>query len=355
MKSSIKNALKLSFSVLGASLLLSATGCKKDVRKTQFTLWNDCPALTALIDYVEDVTDKKSENFIPEEDRIVTFDMDGTLIGELNPRYFVYNMLEYRILDDPEYKDKATDDEIRIANMIRDYGRKHVPFPPRFDFMQCHTTGTAYAGMTMQEFDHYVKNFASKPAYGFSGMTFGEEYYKPMLEVLDYLEEKGFINYIVSGSERHIVRSLADSIGFPANRVIGFDVEIRADNQGETQSVDYDFALTDKAVRGSKVITENVHSRKIEQISQEIGKIPVLSFGNSVGDMSMHNLCLSNPRYKAMAFMLIADDDVRDYANRQKGLELGERWKKCGYQVISMKDDFKTIYGYGVTKTELKF
>lgn len=124
---------------------------------------------------------------------------------------------------------------------------------------------------------------------------------------------------------------------------------------GGCKSVEYDFAVSDKAVRGDTLLTENVHSRKIEQISQEIGKVPALAFGNSIGDMSMLNLCLSNQKYKTLAFMLIADDDERDHANREKALKLVERWQKSGYEVISMKDDFKTIYGDWVKKTDFKF
>ena len=68
--------------------------------KEYFTLWNQCEALTALQGYVKDVTDPKSTHFIKEEDRIATFDMDGTFVGELYPTYFEYNLLEYRALDD---------------------------------------------------------------------------------------------------------------------------------------------------------------------------------------------------------------------------------------------------------------
>ena len=91
------------------------------------------------------------------------------------------------------------------------------------------------------------------------------------------------------------------------------------------------------------------------QISQEIGKVPVLSFGNSGGDCAMHNFCLSNPTYKTAAFMLIADDDARDHANREKALNLGKQWREAGYHVISMRDDFKTIYGDGVEKVDFTF
>ena len=72
------------------------TSCSKQdtlPEKEYFTLWNSCEALTKLKTYVEDVTDLASPNYIPEEDRIATFDMDGTFIGELYPTYFEYNLL----------------------------------------------------------------------------------------------------------------------------------------------------------------------------------------------------------------------------------------------------------------------
>jgi hypothetical protein len=53
--------------------------------------------------------------------------------------------------------------------------------------------------------------------------------------------------------------------------------------------------------------------------------------------------------------MLIADDEDRDHANREKALKLGEQWREAGYNVISMKDDFKTIYGAGVEKVDFTF
>ena len=58
---------------------------------------------------------------------------------------------------------------------------------------------------------------------------------------------------------------------------------------------------------------------------------------------------------KSAAFMLIADDPERDHANREKALKLGEQWREAGYYVISMRDDFKTIYGENVKTTAFTF
>ncbi len=65
----------------------------------------------------------------------------------------------------------------------------------------------------------------------------------------------------------------------------------------------------------------------------------------------MHNYTINNNKYKSAAFMLIADDGERDYGNPDKGPELREKWESSGFNVISMKDDFLTIYGDNVKKT----
>jgi phosphoserine phosphatase len=324
-------------------------------QKKYFKSWNDCEALKALKDYVEDVTNPNSANYIPVEDRIATFDMDGTFVGELYPTYFEYNLLEYRVLDDPDYRERAPEDVKEAAQSIRDFVRQGTPLPDHFDMVHAYAAAKAYAGMTLAEFDAYVKAYATKPANGFSGMTYGQSFYRPMLEVFNYLKDNGFTYYVVSGSDRFICRALTESIGIEPNRVIGMDVRLTASNQGLEAGVDFTMGKNEDLKRTSELIIKNLKTNKVLQISQEIGKVPVLSFGNSSGDCAMHNYALSNTKYRSEAFMLIADDDARDHANRDKALALGEKWQQQGYHVISMRDDFKTIYGEGVTKTEFSF
>ncbi len=323
--------------------------------KNYFTLWNQCEALSALQEFVEDVTNPGSKNYIKPEDRIATFDMDGTFVGELYPTYLEYNLLEYRALDDPDYRDQAPDDVREAAQEIRDFVRQGKKLPDHFDMKHALAAAKAYAGMTLAEFDAYVKAYAALPANGFSGMTYCQSFYKPMLEVFDYLKAKGFTFYVVSGSDRFICRALVEAIGIEPNRVIGMDVKLRSTSQGTVEGVNYTMGKEEDLVRTDELIIKNLKTNKVLQITQEIGKVPVLSFGNSGGDCSMHNFCLSNTEHRSAAFMLIADDDARDHANREKALTLGQQWRDAGYHVISMRDDFKTIYGEGVTKTDFTF
>lgn len=359
----MKNMKRMLNWVLAATLLLGPavfTSCSNEdtvvapVSKDYFTLWNSCEALTALKDYVEDVTNPQSANFIKEEDRIATFDMDGTFVGELYPTYFEYNLLEYRVLEDESYKNLAPDDVKETAQDIRNFVREGKKLPDHFDMKHAKAAAKAYAGMTIAEFDAYVKAYAAKQVNGFSGMTYAQSFFKPMLQVFEYLESKGFTFYVVSGSDRFICRALVEPIGIKPNRVIGMDVKLRSTSQGDEAGVDYTMGKEENLIRTDELIIKNLKTNKVLQISQEIGKVPVLSFGNSGGDCSMHNYCLSNS-YKSAAFMLIADDDVRDHANKEKAISLGNQWREAGYYVISMKDDFKTIYGDGVEKTDFTF
>lgn len=103
--------------------------------------------------------------------------------------------------------------------------------------------------MTVAEFDAYVKAYAQKPANGFRGMTYGQSFYKPMLQVFDYLKANGFTFYVVSGSDRFICRALVESIGIEPDRVIGMDVKYRSTKQGTEEGVNYTMGKDEDLVR----------------------------------------------------------------------------------------------------------
>ena len=343
------------------TVVVLLTSCSKHVTdtlvsKTYFTQWNECPALTALKDYVEDVTNPNSPNFIKAEDRIATFDMDGTFVGELYPTYFEYNLLEYRVLDDPSYRDKAPEDVRQTAQMIRDFVRKGTKLPSDFEIWHARAAAKAYAGMTIPEFDKFVKDYAAKPANGFTGMSYGQGIYQPMLDVFEYLKDKGFTYYVCSGSDRFICRALVEPLHIiEPNRVIGMDVMLETNKQGDVPGVEYTMGKDEYVIRTDSFLIKNVKSNKVRQLSQEIGKIPVLSFGNSSGDAAMHNYCLSNKQYRTAVFMLVADDDARDHASLAEAAKREAKWREAGYNIISMKNDFKTIYGPEVKKVDFVY
>ena len=315
-----------------------------------FAQWNpDAPSLTALIEYVEAVTDPDSPDYIPPVDRIATFDMDGTLCAELNPTYLEYYLLARRILADPTY---APDEEmLEFGRMLRDHALDRS-FPDGMDMLHATHAAKAYAGMTLNEFADYVTRQLVREADGFEGMTYAETFYLPMIEVVEYLQANDFKVYICSGSDRFICRTFIEGmLDIPYENIIGMDVQLEATHQGDADGLNYVFANNDTLIRTDKLLIKNLKTNKVLQIAQEIGRQPVLSFGNSSGDVSMHNYALYNNRYRSAAFQLIADNDVQGYGDPAKGPELREKWEAMGFTVISMADDWKTIYGEDVVKT----
>ena len=315
-----------------------------------FSQWNaDAPALNALIDYVEDVTDPDSPNYIPPEDRIATFDMDGTLMGELYPTYLEYYMLAWRILKDPTVEPDS--EMLAVGRLLRDCALDGS-FPEDMAMQHAIQAARAYAGMTLFEFEDFVTQILLREADGFEGMTYGEAFYLPMVEVIEYLQENGFKCYVCSGSDRFICRVFIEGmVDIPYEQIIGMDVALEATGQGDVDGLDYVYTIKDELVRTDRLLIKNLKTNKVLQLAQEIGRQPVLSFGNSSGDVSMHNYVIGNNVYRSMAFMLIADDEVRDYGNAEKALKLKDKWEASGYQVISMANDWKTIYGEDVVKT----
>ena len=315
-----------------------------------FPEWNaDAPALNALIEYVEAVTDEASPDFIPEYDRIATFDMDGTLCAELNPTYLEYYLLARRILTDPTYTPDA--EMLEFGRMLRDHALDKS-FPDHMDMLHAVHAAKAYAGMTLNEFADFVTRELVREADGFENMTYAETFYQPMIEVVEYLQANGFKCYVCSGSDRFICRTYIEGVlDIPYENIIGMDVALEASNQGDADGLEYVFTSNDTLVRTDRLLIKNLKTNKVLQIAQEIGRQPVLSFGNSSGDVSMHNYVLYNNRYRSASFQLIADDEVRDYGNAAKGAELREKWEGMGFNVISMANDWTTIYGEDVVKT----
>ena len=323
---------------------------EQSVTEDIFADWNkDAPALAVLIDYVEAVTDENSADYIPVEDRIAVFDMDGTLCAELCLTYLEYYLLAWRILKDPTYTPDA--EMLEFGRMLRDHALDKS-FPDHMDMLHATHAASAYAGMTLKEFADFVTGRLLCDVDGFEGMTYATSFYTPMIEVVDYLQENDFKVYVISGSDRFICRTFVEGmLDVPYENIIGMDVGLEATGQHGEDGLNYVFQAGDDVIRTDKLIIKNLKMNKVTQIVQEIGHKPVLSFGNSSGDVSMHMYTIHKNPYRSAAFMLIADDEARDYGNYEKVQPLREKWEASGFEVISMRDDFRTIYGDNVVKT----
>ncbi len=316
------------------------------------SLWNDgSESKETMMAFMADITDESSPDFIPVEDRIAVFDLDGTLFGETNPIYFDHSLLLYRVLQDPDYVDKASDFEKETCYKMLD-GIRAGEYPKGMDLMHGQSVASAFAGMTVDEFVDYCIEFGKQDAPGYDGLIRADQYYKPMLQLVDYLQANDFKVYIVSGTDRLILRGIVhDRMNVPLCQVIGSDETIVASGQGDTDGLEYLFTDQDQLILGGTFVTKNLKMNKVGVIAQEIGQQPVLAFGNSSGDYSMAEYVTSNNKYKSYAFLLCCDDLDREYGNEKKAQSMFDHCNSENNQIaVSMKNDWKTIYGDGVTK-----
>ena len=300
-----------------------------------------------------DVTDESSSGYLDPEDRIAVFDMDGTILCEKAPVYVDYCLTMYRVLDDPSYE--ATEEERDAMQQVRDHAYSEgKTFHPE-GITKDDLVASAFAGMTPEEFRAYVVDFADhEEVVGFEGMTYGQSFYKPMIEVIEYLKANNFDVWMVSACEREVVRALVERYDIPYDHVIATDVPYVASAKGEEAADDYNMGKDEQILLGAPLDeVECGKSGKPAAIAREIGKRPVLAFGNSSGDYSMLNYAEGNPDHRGMGFFVVCDDTEREYGSDEKAAEYYDQVEKEGWTPFSMADDWKTIYGDGVQKTEL--
>ena len=306
----------------------------------------DSAPAQSLRDYVARVTDPKDEaSFIPVKDRIAVFDMDGTLTCETYYTYYDTMMfIEFCLNDHPE----------RVSNELK---RVAASIKPGYtaDENLARNFAKAYAGMTMEEFYDYAVQFGQKKTASFQNMRYIDNAYLPMVELVQYLYENDFTIYVISGTERTTTRAIVANSPIrdyvTPNHVIGTDFEVKqAGHEDVSSNMDFKYENGDELVITGGFIQKNLNANKSIYIEREIGQRPVLAFGNSGSDTSMMNYTIDsrNP-YPAQAYMIVADDDVREWGTQDWEKKSADYSAK-GFIPISMKNDFARIYADGITK-----
>jgi len=308
-----------------------------------------------LKNFVEEAVNEKSSNYIPIENRIAVFDLDGTLFCETDPNYFDYTLLVHRVLEDTNYKDKASEFEKQVANKIVDQNNGISGDYNNLPVEHGQAVASAFKGMTLKQFNDYIQEFKKLPMPSYNNMKRGEGWYKPMLEVVEYLQANDFTVFVVSGTDRFIVRGIVDNspLKVPNSQIIGSDETLVSPKQGNIDGLNYVFngdESGDEVVLSGNFVIKNLKMNKVTVIAQEIGIQPVLSFGNSSGDQSMAEYATTNNPYNSLAFMLCCDDLERENGNENSANKMYNMCSEHGWEPISMKNDWKTIYGDGVTK-----
>lgn len=310
----------------------------------------DSEAAQELRDYVNTVTDEESDDFIPEEDRIAVFDMDGTLTCETFYTYYDTMMfIEFCLKDHPE---RVSDELKEVAASIQPGYTADETLARNF--------AKAYAGMTVNELFEYATEFGQKKTSSFNNMRYRDCCYLPMVEVVKYLHDNGFTIWVISGTERTTSRAIMANSPLheyvDPGHVIGTDFEVKVRGYEDVPSnMDFKYADGDELVFTGGFIQKNLNANKPIYIEREIGHRPVLAFGNSGSDTSMMNYTIdSRNKYKSLAFMVVADDDVREWG-KQDWNEKSEEYRSEGYIPVSMKNDFVTIYKKGITRSDRQY
>ncbi|MBE0571715.1 MAG: haloacid dehalogenase-like hydrolase [Ignavibacteriaceae bacterium] len=288
------------------------------------------------MDFVNDVTNEASPDYVKPVDRIATFDNDGTLWSE-QPNYFQFAFAFDRIKtmapDHPEWKNTQPFKAVLENDMktIMESGMKGL-----MEIMM-----TTHAGMTTEEFVHIVMEWINTAKHPKTNKLYKEMVFQPMLELLDYLRANEFKTYIVSGGGIEFMRPWTEEVyGIPADQVVGSSGKVK-------------FEIKD----GQPVLIKLPELNFIDDkegkpvgIHQFIGKRPIAAFGNSDGDLQMLQWTAVGEGKRLMLYVHHTDADREWAYDREshigkldKGLnEANEK----GWVVVDMKNDWKVIYPF---------
>jgi len=298
--------------------------------------WKDGKAKQSIIEFVTKVTKQGSRYFVPVDERIATFDNDGTLWAE-KPAYFQLLFALDRVMalapQHPEWKDKEP-----FASLLKGdtkaalAGGEHAILE---------IVMATHAGTTTAEFKKIVEDWLATAKHPVSKRPYTEMVYQPMLELLAYLRANGFKTFIVSGGGIEFMRPWTEKVyGIPPEQVVGSSIktkyEIRDGKPVLVRLPELDF-FDDK--EGKPVA-----------INQYIGRRPIAAFGNSDGDLQMLQWTTAGqgPRF---ALYVHHTDAEREWAYDRKSsigrLDKGlEEAKVKGWTVVDMKQDWMVIYPF---------
>ena len=302
--------------------------------------WNDGPSRQAILDFVSRVTTEAGPDFVPAVDRIAVFDNDGTLWCE-KPMPIEMGFILMRLAAMAEKDASLRDDQPWKAAYAKDYAwlseaiTKHYQGDDSDVKVLLGGILKAFEGMSVDAYGVEAAAFLTKGQHPTLKRTCCDCGYKPMIELLRYLEANGFTNFIVSGGDRDFMRTVTSEIyGIPPERVVGTSSALRYVEGPGGGSIVY-LAHPDVFDDGPV---------KPVRIWSRIGRRPVLAFGNSNGDIQMLEYAGGNER-PALRLLLLHDDKAREFdyvSGAEKSLELAKAQK---WTVVSVKNDWKTVFG----------
>jgi hypothetical protein len=329
---------RILFSSLALLLIVSGLPCPSSVVAQTGVLpsWNDGPTKASIIDFVARVTTQGGPDFVPADQRIATFDNDGTLWCE-QPMYvqlaFALDRVKAMAPLHPEWKDKQPFKAALEGDMktLAESGERGI----------LELGMVTHAGMTTDEFAKIASDWLATARHPRYKRPYTELVYQPMLELLGYLRANGFKTFIVSGGGIEFMRPWSERIyGVPPEQVVGSSIKTSFEMRDGRPTL----------FRAQEINFIDDGPGKPVGINDHVGRRAIAAFGNSDGDLEMLQWTTLSG---GVRFGLIVHhtDAEREYAyDRQarfgkldKALDAAalNRWT-----VVDMKKDWKRVFAF---------
>src|SRR3954447_2436798 len=186
--------------------------------------WRDGAARQSILDFVEATC---GESGVPVEERVAVFDNDGTLWCE-QPMPIQLDFILRRLAEMAAEQPDLASRQPWKAVVERDVGWFHRLMAEHYAGDDTNVTTlvggilAAFAGIAVEDFEAQSSAFLHTARHPTLGRGYLDCGYRPMVELLDYLRENGFANYIASGGGRDFMRPVTQEMyGVPRERVIG--------------------------------------------------------------------------------------------------------------------------------------
>jgi hypothetical protein len=296
--------------------------------------WNDGAAKSAIVDFVDAVTTDGEPDYVPPDERIATFDNDGTLWVE-QPYYtqlaFALDRIRALAPEHPEWREQQPFKAVLDNDLeaLRASGIKGV--------MQL--VMASHAGISTDEFETIVEDWIGSSEHPKFARPYTELVYQPMLELLVYLQDNDFKTFIVSGGGVEFMRPWTEQVyGIPPEQVVG-------------STIVTEFALQDGVpvlMRQPEMDFLDDKEGKPVAINKFIGRRPILAAGNSDGDLQMLQWT-TGADGRRLGLLVHHDDAEREYAyDRDSSIgrldQALDQAAANGWVVVSMQDDWRTIF-----------
>ena len=289
---------------------------------TDLASWNEGPTRQAIVDFVIGVTTAGGRDYVPPDERIATFDNDGTLWCE-KPLYiqadFILRKWGAMAAVDPAlrerqpYKAVVERDMTWLGSLL-----DHVP-----ELLT--GIGDAFGGKTTDEFESEVRAFFESVRHPTLGVPYTKVGYAPMRELVDYLAANDFQVFICTGGGRDFVRVVGQELyGIPRHRVIGSSsvLEYREGHLVHTTTVE---------------LPIDDGPGKPVHIFARTGRLPLFAGGNSDGDIQM----LESARF---GLLVHHDDGTREFSYDAGAEQALTEATDRGWTVVSMREDWSTVF-----------